>query len=150
MQLDVMNRKQSKKMLSLLQKQFGFDKDLDYGILTSTKGKVYLVRKEVFDMDLSKLRIDTIGLYFGEFINSEELRISLDGSQLIGPYCRKGIVEINESEARKWVSGECLELKTHYNQFILIKYKDDYLGCGKANGDEIFNYISKSRKIDFI
>jgi NOL1/NOP2/fmu family ribosome biogenesis protein len=150
MKLEIMNRKQSKKMLAFLQNQFGYRNELDYALLTSHKGKIYFVNKEIFDIDLSKLRIDTIGLYFGEIINNSQIRLSMDGCQMIGPYCTKGIVEIDEKQARRWILGEVLEYETQYNQFILIKYKNDYLGCGKANGKEIFNFVSKSRKIGFI
>jgi len=35
------------------------------------------------------------------------------------------------------------------NGYFLIKYNDDFLGCGKSTGNKILNYVPKARRVKF-
>lgn len=93
--LKILNNKEIKGILKLLDNQFGFKEKFDYVFLMSSKNKIYLVNKNIGEIDIEKLRIDAIGLYFGE-LNHGELRLSIEGSQIIGKKASKNIVELDK------------------------------------------------------
>ena len=109
--------------------------------------KIFIVNRDISKIDLDKLKINNLGLYFGE-LNKGELRLSIDGSQLVGPKAKKNIVELDKGETKLYMRGFDLERKTKEKGFMLIKHNNDFLGTGKANGEKIFNYTPKERRIN--
>jgi len=142
--LTILNRKQIKKILQLLNKQFGFKDDLNYVFLQNRDGKIFFVNKSIGNLDLNKLRINSIGLYFGKLEN-DGLRLSIEGSQIIDDQAKKNLVELNEKQVKEWIAGEDLEIKD-YSGYVLIKHKKDFLGCGKAKENRILNFVPKTRR----
>lgn len=143
--IKILNRKESKEILAALEQQWGFSGELDYVFIRTMKEKIYLSGRDVFDLDLSKMNINTIGLYFGEM--GHGLRLSIEGSQIIGPGAKKCVVELNEAEARQWLSGMDLEKKEAPDGFVIMKLKSDFLGTGKAKAGIILNMVPKVRRI---
>ena len=105
-----------------------------------------MVNKEISKIELSKLRINTIGMYFCE-VNPIGIRLSIEGSQLIGPKATKNITELDEKQGKQWIKGEDLEIEGDYSGFVLIKSNNDYIGTGKYKDGKIFNYVGKERRI---
>ncbi len=145
--LRVLERKDKKRFLELLEEQFEFKEKLDYIFLTNNKNKVFIVNKELTSIDLNKIRINSIGLYIAEFSNNE-VRLSIEGSQLIGPKAKKNIIEINEKQAREWLKGMDIETKEEVKGYIIIKNEDDFLGCGKIKEGKILNFVPKTRRLN--
>ena len=85
-------------------------------------------------------------MYFCE-IKNDELRLSIEGTQLIGPTAKKNVVEITKEEMRSWLKGNNLQKETDCKGFAIIKYGNDYLGCGKIRKNEIINFVPKTRRI---
>jgi len=144
--LKILNKKEVKNIFSIIKKQFGADVDLDYVFLISNKNKIYIVNKEAFDLDLDKLRINSFGLYFGE-LRDDGLRLSIEGSQLIGPEAKKNVLELDEKQAREWLKGYDSSLKLKEKGFVIIKHKNDFLGCGKIVQNKVLNYVPKTRRL---
>ena len=145
--IKILNSKEIKKVIELVSDQWECDIELDYVFLQNNKDRIFIVNKEISGLDLSKLRINSLGLYFGE-INMTELRLSIEGSQIVGPHAKKNVLELSDEEARKWMKGEDLEKEIDAKGFLIIKHGDDYLGCGKAKDKKIFNYVSKVRRLN--
>lgn len=145
--LKILNKKEIKKLLELVKNQWGCDINLDYVFLTNQKNRFFLANKEVFDIDLKKIRINSIGLYFGEHVNEKEFRLSIEGSQLVGPKATKNVVELDDSEARQWLKGEDIDKETDFEGFVIIKNSNDYMGTGKAKDNKILNYVPKTRRL---
>ncbi len=141
-----MNSREIKAILRLIKDRWNADFGKEYAFLMNPKNRIFLVNRDIAKIDLNKLRINNIGLYFGELKN-KELRLSIEGSQLIGPLARKNILELNDKEARAYLKGADLDRKTKEKGFLIIKHKDDFLGTGKANGERVFNYTPKERRI---
>ncbi len=142
-----LNKKEVKKILALLKDQFDTDITLNYEFLLSERNKVYIVNKDIAKIDLTKLRVNSIGLYFGE-IYSDGLRLSIEGSQLVGPTAKKNILELTEKELKEWMRGEELIKPVEHSGFVIIKYGDDYFGCGKAVNGKVLNYYPKTRRVN--
>ena len=147
--LKILNKKEIKNILESIKNQWGCDFELDYAFLMNQKNRIFIANKEIFDIDLKKIRINSLGLYFGEQVNEKEFRLSIEGSQLIGPEATKNVVELSDSEARVWLKGEDLENETAKEGFVILRNGDDYLGSGKVKENKILNYVPKTRRLSF-
>ena len=88
----------------------------------------------------------SLGLFFGEIKNGE-IRLTIEGSQLVGPNAKKNVLEIPDKLARLWLKGYDIPVKTDMKGFLIIKNNKDYLGCGKFVENRILNPIPKTRRI---
>jgi NOL1/NOP2/fmu family ribosome biogenesis protein len=145
--LKILKKKDKKRFLELLKKQFGFEEKLDYNFLINTKNKIFIINKDLVNIDMEKIRINSIGLYIAEFRN-DEVRLSIEGSQLIGKKAKKNILELDNKQARDWMKGNDLEIETKEKSFVIIKNNNDYLGSGKSTLDKILNFVPKSRRLN--
>jgi NOL1/NOP2/fmu family ribosome biogenesis protein len=143
MQLKILNTRGVKEIKELLEQQFGFTDTLNYVFLLTGKGKIYIANKEVFNIDLDKLNVSSIGLYFGE-IEKDGLRLSIEGSQLVGPKAKKGVVEVDDYVG--WMRGE--DIDCDGEGYVIVKYHNDYLGSGRAKEGKVLNYVGKARRIN--
>ena len=144
--LKILNNKEVKEILKLLDNQFGFKEKLNYVFLMNKKNKVYIVNRDIERIDIDNLRIDAIGLYFGE-VNHGALRLSIEGSQMIGKRARKNIVELDKEDAELWSMGNDIDKEFNVYGFVILKYKKDFIGCGKYKEGRIFNYVPKERRL---
>lgn len=129
----------------MLKNQFGYGKKLDYVFLQG-KDRLYTINRDIERIDEKKLNIDTMGLYFGT-ISNDEIRLSIEGSQIIGKDCKKNILELNEREMKDWLMGKELDKKTGLRGFVLLKHKNDFLGTGRIKDNIVLSYVPKSRRI---
>ncbi len=131
----------------MIKKQFGCKIELDYAFLKNPEDKIFIINKDLGKIDLSKLRINNLGIYIAQ-LHRGSIRLSIEGTQLIGPYARKNIVELNKEQMIVWISGEDLEVTELLAQklegFVILKYKtkhkeakDYFLGCGKLLREKI-------------
>ena len=144
--LKILNTREVKEILRHLKEQFGYEEKLDYVFLLSEKDKIYIINKDIERIDLEKIRINTMGIYFGTLQNNEGLRLSVEGSQIIGDKAKKNIVELDDNERDEWFKGIEIE-KDAGHGFVLIRHGNDLIGCGKAMKGKIHNYLPKIRRI---
>ena len=95
--IKILSKKEIKNIKKKLDEQWGFSDDLNFTFLISNKGRINIVNQEVFDIDDTKLRIDSLGLYFATLIHNE-LRLSIEGSQIVGPKATKNVFEITDDD----------------------------------------------------
>lgn len=164
-ELKILNAKEVKEILKLIEEQWNAKLKLNYAFLKNNKNRVFIVNKDISKIDFSRLRINSLGMYFCEIDNG--IRLSIEGSQIVGPKAAKNIVKIDEKQTRQWFKGEDLELKEYsssktsnifpsaspqsrpnYNGFVIIKNNNDFLGTGKYKDGSILNYVGKSRRIN--
>ncbi|MBU4284590.1 MAG: hypothetical protein KJ968_05785 [Nanoarchaeota archaeon] len=148
LELKILNRKKIKEILALIKEQWGADFSSELVFLMNDKGKIFLVNKEVFDLPLEKLKINSIGLYFGELKNNE-LRLSIEGSQLIGKDAKQNLIEINEKQAMQWLKGQDIDIKGNYHGFVILKHKNDFFGTGKYKDGKVLNFVPKARRFKY-
>jgi len=146
-QLKILNSKEIKEILKLIEKQWNSKLKFDYGFLKNNRNRVFIINKDIQKIELEKLRINSIGMYFCETRNNE-IRLSIEGSQIVGPKASKNIIEINEPQVKQWFKGEDLEINGNYDGFVIIKHNNDFLGTGKYKSGKVLNYVRKSRRIN--
>ncbi|MFC1691393.1 hypothetical protein ACFL0W_04390 [Nanoarchaeota archaeon] len=154
--LKILNTKERKELLKKINNQWDCDFKTDLVFLLSSKEKIYLANRENLDFQQEhqkSLRIDALGLYFAE-IKKGFFRLSIEGSQLIGPLAKKNILEVDQETMKHWLRGNDLEdVKGDYSDFVIISSKNktagkiDYCGTGKYSENKIINYVPKARRI---
>src|SRR3989338_2253031 len=91
------------------------------------------------------LRIENIGLYLAREQDSR-FRIAFDALHILKNKINKNIIEIDDNQAQEWMKGFSLSLNTEGN-FKVIRYKNDWLGCGKNSDGKIQNNVPKERRL---
>jgi len=144
-----------KKILEQLNTQFGIT-NLPYLMIQfgAEKLRLYsgvLSKEELYYLD-NELRIENIGLYFAKYErnnqnNINEIRLTIDGVQLLKSQITKNIVELDDIQANQWLSGNDLDIKTTDRGWKILKHKEEFLGCGKSTGERITNFMPKERRI---
>ena len=148
LELKILNSKEIKEIYKLIENQWGAKIKLDYGFLKNNKNRIFIIGKDISKIDISKLRLNSVGMYFCE-IDNKGMRLSIEGSQLIGAKATKNVVELNEEETKKWFKGEDLEKECNDCQgFVILKNKNDFIGTGKYSKGKILNYVSKTRRVN--
>jgi NOL1/NOP2/fmu family ribosome biogenesis protein len=139
--------KEKKLLLTLIKNQWSADFKPELVFFRNEKDKIYAVHKDIAKIDLSGARINTVGMYFGEE-KKGELRLSIEGSQLIGPIAKKNVVELEKEEVLEWMRGVDLHKECDCSGFVIIKHNDDFMGTGKYTQDKrILNFVPKARRL---
>ncbi len=152
--LRVLNSKERKRILQNLQEQFGIE-EVEGIILQKGKERIFLYQGSLSADEIIKIEtlvpIERIGMYFGKIVedrySSDNVRMSIEGTQLLKDQIKKNIFELNEDQADKWMKGQDLEIKSGLKGFVVMKYKEEFLGCGKASEEKIGNFIPKNRRL---
>ncbi len=148
MELKILNTREKKDILKTIKEQWGAELKTDLVFLLNSKFKLYLMSKDFAKLDESSLHIDKIGMYFGEVMKNKEIRLSIEGSQMVGPIAKKNVVEVSDGEAKVWLHGNNIIRKNiKESGFVIIKNNDDFIGCGRVKEEEILNLIPKTRRI---
>ncbi|MBI4919527.1 hypothetical protein HY837_06350 [archaeon] len=146
--MDFLKNKEAKEIVKSIEKQWGAKLDWTdkYFFIINNKEKLFIVNKEISSIEFEKLRIDKLGLYVAE-IKDHHIRLSIEGSQMIGPLAKKNLVELDEDQMNSWMQGKDLDIKGDYSGFVILKHEKDYLGTGRYSEGKIFNHVPKSRRI---
>jgi len=131
------------KITEFLEKQFGVDKSdfLNLNLEFEERGKhrVYAFKK--CQIEVPEYHY---GLYFGT-LEKNGIRLSIEGSFIVGKLAKKNVIELDDEDARRWMRGE--DLKLPVKGYVILKWKNFFLGCGKGNGKIVKNYVPKERRI---
>lgn len=141
--MQILNKKDIKKIQELIKEQFDVNFEFKDVVLKNNEDKIFLLSNDFRNVEI-KARINSMGLYFAKIQNGR-LRLSIEGSQLVKG--RKNVVEIKDSEVKKWLMGEELRTEQDLKGFVIIKNGGDYLGCGEVKDGRILNYVAKDRRI---
>lgn len=144
--LKILNKKEVKPLVNFINSRFEADFDPDMMFLESGKKKIYMANKDVATLPFEEFRINQIGLYFAERVK-DEFRLSFDGAMFIGKTAKRNVLELSQQEVKWWMSGVDFNKKSEYG-FHIIKFEDKFLGCAKSDGNKIFNYVPKIRRLN--
>jgi len=139
---------EKRRIVEQLNEKFGIS-ELPYLLIESGKEKIRafsgsLSKDEI--LEIAKLtRIEGIGIYLLKK-EHDELRLSFDATQILAKQITKNIVDINDEQLEKWIRGHDLDIKVPQG-IVVVRHNGNFLGCGKSNGDKIFNYVPKERRI---
>jgi ribosome biogenesis protein Nip4 len=130
-----------------------FTKFNQYSFYKTQRDKVYMT---TFSLEENRFKnINSIGIYFGTFHDSERFRLSIEASQYINPI--KNYIVLKDHKAlQSYLAAENIfeeDIKekniTNTTPFIIVQYENENLGCVSKKEGYYLSYIPKSRKLDF-
>ena len=147
MKATIMASREVKVFFKLIEKQYGAVPD-GFKAFAFLKGKdkIHVVTKDVDKIDFTKLRINSMGLYIAE-VKKEQIRLSIEGSQLIGPSAKKNVCTLTREQLKLWFTGNDVPVKEEYDGFVILKHGNDYVGSGKYKEGMIHNYVPKALRL---
>ena len=147
--LTFISEKQKKEILKLISQQFEIENlTLPHIFVKDTNDRVFIINQKIREIELKDYKIESIGLYFLKLVHNE-VRLSMEGSYIIGKQAKKNILEINNEQLKDWMQGKDIKLEDNQNNlngFIIIKYNQDFLGEGKLKDNLVLNYVPKERR----
>jgi NOL1/NOP2/fmu family ribosome biogenesis protein len=158
-----LNAKEAREIAKLINDQWDAGFAFEDFVLRSRKDKLYIVSRDLDLIDFKHYNIEQFGLYVAHINERNEVRLSIEGSQLIGPNAKKNVIEISPNLAKLWMAGQDIPFKTDCSGTVIVRSGDDHLGCGKvvtkevsvsdAEGNEkkemqqtILNFVPKTRR----
>ena len=150
--LIILNTREIKKINEILVKKFGGKLSKEYAYLKNEKDRIFIVSKDIAKINLKNLRIDKLGFYFAEYKNNH-IRLSKEGAQLLAQEADdvKNIVDLTENEVKMYFTGVDLNKNIgNEDHQVLLKYKDNILGCAKYKEGKILNYLPKIHRGEVI
>ncbi len=151
--LKFFNKQEKEKFIKKLNEQFGI-KEIPFELAKLGKERIMafsgeLSEKEILELDRIA-RIEGIGVYFAKIDeNTKEIRLSIEGVQLMQEQITKNIFELDEKQAEQWMMGQEINITTGKKGFYIMRYKNDFLGTGKISIEKISNFIPKSRRLKY-
>lgn len=147
--LKILNTHEKTEIEKELREQFGIGK-VPGMIVQRGREKLFLFsgsfdKKQIKDLERAVV-IERMGIYFGK-VEDWGVRLSIEGTHILKDQIKENIFELDEEQAEEWMMGRELQIKTGKKGFVIIKYKDDFLGCGKASEEKITNFIPKNRRL---
>ncbi len=149
--------REARHIVDIVNEQYGTEHKLDYYFLVHEREKsVFLVSRSVAQIDLESLRVNSLGSYFGELNDDETVvRLSIEGSQIIGPTATKNVLTLDKDTFKRWAKGEQMPLTPELQEatqnlsgYIIIKNDlGDFMGCARVKNNELLNFTPKNRRI---
>ena len=147
--IKILTEQDKKKIEKKVHEQFGV-KELNGKILKLGEEKLFFFTGQIDEEEIRKIEqsapIEKVGVYFAKLIN-EEIKLTIEGTQLLKEQITKGIFSINDKQAEEWMMGWELNIESGLRGFVVMKNNEDYLGCGKASEHKITNFIPKPRRL---
>lgn len=140
-----MNSKEVKLLLKQLNEQFGLETLPSGAFMRRDDEKVFLVSRDIENIPVDSLRIESAGLYIGK-MQPDGFRLSIEGSQLFGPLCKKNIVELSREQKHNWMKGYDVEI-LHEDAIVIARSERDFIGSGKIKNGVLLNSVPKSRRL---
>lgn len=139
---------EKKKILSELEEIYGIS-ELNYLLIEAGKQKLrgfsgHLSKEEITELT-QLVNVEVIGMYLISR-RDKELRLNFDSCAIFQDQIKKRIIKINKDQLELWIRGQDLETKAEKG-ISVIEFDGNLVGIGKSNGEKIFNYVPKERKL---
>ncbi len=149
MKLKPMNTKEVSWVDETILDNYGCDFDFsDYTLLENTKGKIYIVSDDIKKVNLEKLDINSVGIYFGKR-KKERIRLTQEGCFLVAPLTTRNIIELDEDQTIEFMKK--LDVLDDFNcengSFVIVTNKDSVLGPGYYKDGKLKPLMPKHRRI---
>jgi len=151
--LKFLNSREAREVLNMVKEQWGADLYSAgflerFAMMEDSNSNIFIISRGVSVLnDVHNLRIDSAGLYFGELKNGQ-LRLSIEGSQIVGGLASKNIVELSKEDCAEWMRGNPVktELPAH-SGYLLVKHGKYFLGCSRVKDGFLLNFVPKVRRV---
>jgi NOL1/NOP2/fmu family ribosome biogenesis protein len=142
--LHVLNSREKRDVVKVLHDQFG-GTPVFGALLENRDGKIYVISEDLATIPLDKLRLEGMGMALGRR-HADGLRLSIEGSQVVGPHATHHILEISSDQLDRWLAGESVDCEAD-DGFYLLKCGDDFVGSAKCKNHVLLNAVPKGRRL---
>jgi NOL1/NOP2/fmu family ribosome biogenesis protein len=147
----ILSKKDVEEVEKIIEKNYGSLPNLNnYISILTRREKIWITTKEAFNL-AKKIKFNTIGLYIGKFKRNDKIHLSLEGMQFFAKDAKKNIIMVNEENMKKFMWGSSItefeKINCELNNFVLVKYKNDFIGLGILRENKVENLLPKSRRI---
>ena len=147
--MQILNKQQEEGILKYFKEQYGV-KRIAGRLMKMGEERIFLFLGDASDNEINELEkiapVERVGFYFAKIIR-DEFKLSIEGAQFLKSEITKNIFEMDREQAEKWMMGQELNIKTGKRGFLIMKYGNDFLGCGKASEEKIGNFVPKNRRL---
>ena len=147
--MKILSKKEKEEIEQRLFEQFGV-KYVPGIIIRRNEERLFLFTGSFSEKEIEKLEkiifIERMGVYFAK-LERGQVRLSIEGSQILKDQITKNIFDLDYLQAEEWMKGHELPIKTGKHDFFVMKYKEDFLGTGKASEEKIGNFVPKNRRL---
>ena len=147
--IHILSKQETQEILASLQEQFGI-KEIPGILLKIGQERIFLYQGSLSENEIKELEktvfIERLGVYIAK-MHGNEVRLSIEGTHIFKDQIIKNTFELNEKQVDEWMHGNELNVAINKKGFLIMKYKDDFLGTGKASELKISNFIPKNRRL---
>lgn len=147
--IKILSKNEKREIEKKLNEQFGV-KEIPGMLIKFGKDRIFFYSGNLKENEIrkieSELPIERIGVYFARILNDFP-KLSIEGTQILKEQISKNVFELDEIQSKNWMSGRDLNLVSQQKGFLVMKYKEEVLGCGKASENKISNFIPKMRRL---
>ena len=151
--LKILSIKEKKKIEEKLKAKYGIS-EIPGILLMKGQERVFLYTGSLSPREIKQLEesiiIERVGVYFAKMVidgGEEKIRLSIEGSHILKDQIKKNIFSLTKKQSEMWMMGQQLDIVSGKFGFLIMKYKEDFLGTGKASKEKIGNFIPKSRRL---
>ena len=144
--ITILKSKERRAFLNMVHAQWGGDWKPEEAFAQNTQHRIFLVTPDLAKIEWQRLRISSVGLYIAE-VHKERVRLSIEGSQLIGPTATKNIVDVPRETAMLWLKGHDIEVEGEFTGYVIVKSGTDYFGSGPWKEGMLLNHVPKIRRL---
>jgi NOL1/NOP2/fmu family ribosome biogenesis protein len=150
--MKILGKNEVETVENIVEKNYGTGIDLNqFLVLKTFEEKIWLATKELTDLDLSKLPVNSVGMNFGKLKRNDKINLTIEGSQMVGIKATKNVVLLDKENAEKFMQGSDVkpqqEINCEYHNFTIVKSGEDVLGSSLLTEKGIKNQLPKSRRI---
>ena len=144
---ELMGSRDLKVFAQMIESQWGKVPEL-FSTVTFIKGKdrIFIVSRELERLSKARIRVNSSGLYVAE-VKGDNIRLSIEGSQLVGPTATKNVCDVSRDQVKDWFQGKDIQVNKTYDGFVILKYEDDFVGSGRFKDGFILNFVPKARRL---
>ena len=146
--INILNTKEKHKIVERLNEQFGIS-ELPFMLIQAGKERLRGFFGSLSPNELKRLsenvRVEVVGSYLMTE-ESDGFRFSFDSLFVFKDKIKKNLVEISDDNAEKWLAGQDIDVE-HENAWVVLKNKEDLIGCGKVKDGRVKSYVPKERRV---
>jgi len=120
---------------NLLKEQFGVELP-EIKFYLGGKNRVYVYKSCEFD-DIAFQKGFTLVT-----MEKDGLRLSIEGSFIVGKIAKKNVIELDAENFRRWMRGE--DVEAGVEGYYIVKCGNYFAGCGKGNGRILKNLFPRT------
>ena len=149
----VLSSKEIREIETIIEKNYGCKVGLhNYRVFMTGEEKIWIASKDIdFGIFDVLKRCYRIGIYFGKLKRNRKIKLSIEGAMIVGRKARRNIVVVSEEEAKKFMRGYDVKAKemidAELHNFVLVKWKDDFIGVGILREEYVENLVPKARRL---